>query len=1322
MATKRVGNYRLGRTLGKGAFGRVKVGTNVVTNQTVAVKILNREDILDGNMTEQVRNEITVLRRVRHHNICNLVDVMATRERIYIVIEFISGGELLYHLGKFSEAVAHSYYRQLIEGVQYCHSVGVCHRDIKLENLLVTDDGHLKITDFGLAIGVEEGKKLYHISGTPAFMAPEIPLGKGDMKVMRRGALPFIDRTAAVPGGRLRTLTNQGATTASTFSNCAGDIPARQKTQHPNAPNSLTNAFSMEGLPITQLPTPLNAFELLAHLDMFSMDPLLATSPTHLTRFLTVEPVELVVKRITQVLCTMPVSFSYVESCYKFKISAPFANGMIIVFAQLHLTTNGGLILVDFQKWRGDGDEFLRLYLTAAGTDAMAESFTYTIIQQDDDKDQPSVQDLRNQLETGKDEQKIEAMKKILLLMLNGDPLPQLLMHVIRFVLPHKNKTLKKLLLVYWEICPKTNPDGKLKQEMVLVCNAIRNDLLHPNEYIRGATLRFLCKLREAEILEPLIPSVRQCLEHRHAYVRKNALLAIYNIYKTFDYLIPDAPEFVHTYLLNEADTSCKRNAFIMLMNTKQALAVEYLNSVFGQVGAFDELLQLSIIELIRKECRTPTAEKAKYIQCILSLLHAASPSVKYEAANTLTNLTSHPSAIKGGASAYLELILKVADNNVKLIVLDKVNELRDKHDRILDDKVMDILRVLSSPDIEVRRKCLKISMEMVSSRNVDEVVNFLKKELVRTHEAEYEKNNEYKQLLIHAIHSCAIKFSEVAANVVHVLMEFLGDSNNASAVDVIAFVREVMEKFPQLRGGIVGRLLQTFADMKTGRVFRGALWIIGEYALDAAAIEEAFRKIRSALGEIPILASEQQSSEEPKKEDEPKVEAAPGKPTPARRVLADGTYATESAFSQKSPTSATADSALTAHKPPLRALILNGDYFVGSVLASCLTKLVLRYGELQEDRAQVNTLRSEAMLIMTSIIRVGKSEVPSSPIDEDSHDRIMTCLRVLSSVPDETVLKEVFLTECRRAFTELIKAEEKTQKRKLKQKETVKVHADDVLSFRQLRSKKTLGSGADEYELDLTRATGQGERTDDLVSKLNRVIQLTGYSDPVYAEAYVNVHQYDILLDVLIVNQTNDTLQNLTLEFSTLGDLKLVERPTPHTLGPRGFHSIKANIKVSSTETGVIFGNIVYDGPSALDMNCVILNDIHIDIMDYINPATCTETQFRMMWSEFEWENKVNVNTNVNDLRVFLSHILKSTNMNCLTPDHALSGECGFLAANMYARSIFGEDALANICLESQGGSITGHIRIRSKTQGIALSLGDKITLSQKNVVVAAA
>jgi coatomer subunit beta len=93
--------------------------------------------------------------------------------------------------------------------------------------------------------------------------------------------------------------------------------------------------------------------------------------------------------------------------------------------------------------------------------------------------------------------------------------------------------------------------------------------------------------------------------------------------------------------------------------------------------------------------------------------------------------------------------------------------------------------------------------------------------------------------------------------------------------------------------------------------------------------------------------------------------------------------------------------------------------------------------------------------------------------------------------------------------------------------------------------------------------------------SKLSKVTQLTGFSDPVYAEAYINFNQFDIVLDVLLVNQTDDTLQNCTSELATLGDLKLVERLQPYMLGPQDFSNIRASIKVASTENGVIFGNI---------------------------------------------------------------------------------------------------------------------------------------------------
>ncbi|KAF7970467.1 hypothetical protein HWV62_23875 [Athelia sp. TMB] len=946
-----------------------------------------------------------------------------------------------------------------------------------------------------------------------------------------------------------------------------------------------------------------------------------------------------------------------------------------------------------------------------------SDTLCYTVVFEDS-SESPSTQELRASLEKGTDEVKIDTLRRIIVATINGNPQPTLLMPIIQFVLPSRNKQLKKLLHFYWEVCPKYDDNGKLKQEMILVVNAIRNDLQHPNEYIRGATLRFLTKIaKDAELLEPLIPICRSCLEHRHSYVRKNAVFAIFAIYREFEHLIPDAPELMQTFLAAESDATCKRNAFVFLAHCAMPKAVEWVMSVYEQISGLDELLQMSIIEVVRLDCKNESAHRARYIRCIFELLNASSHAVKYEAATTLTTLTQNPAAIKAAASCFITLVIKESDNNVKLIVLDRLDVLRSKHGRILDGLIMDVLQVLSSADMEVRRKAMSIVLSMTSSRNVEEVALFLKKQLQKTQEADYDKAPEYRQLLIQSIHVTAIKFSEVAASVVHALMEFLGDSNNPSALDVVAFVREVVEKFPHLRQTICEKLIETLPEIKSGKVFRGVLWILGEYVEGLPDIQAALREIRKVLGEVPILASEQRlldeangAAEEGEGDTEKPKEGGGAKP----RVLADGTYATESAYTSTS--AARLEAVKSAVKPPLRTLILGGDFFTGAVLANSLTKLVLRFHKLATDSESSNMLRAEAMLIMTSIIRVGQSKFVTVPIDEDSQERILNCIQTLSELEDTSAVQQIFLEDTKAAYTKMLGAQE-AKAAERKEAETTKaaiVQVDDLLSFRQF-SKKSADEAID-YDEDVGRATGSGEIREDFISNLSRITQLTGFSDPIYAEAYVKMHGFDILLDVLLVNQTPNTLQNLCLDFATLGDLKLVERPGVYTIAPHGFQSIKATIKVSSTETGVIFGSILWEG-AGMSEACVILSDIHIDIMDYIKPAYCNEAQFRSMWTEFEWENRVNVSTTMGEPRDYLQHVMKSTNMSCLTPEGAMSGDCDFLSANMYARSLFGEDALANLSIEkTEAGTITGHVRIRSKTQGIALSLGDRITMAQKN------
>ncbi|MBA0564818.1 hypothetical protein Golob_009727, partial [Gossypium lobatum] len=621
--------------------------------------------------------------------------------------------------------------------------------------------------------------------------------------------------------------------------------------------------------------------------------------------------------------------------------------------------------------------------------------------------------------------------------------------------------------------------------------------------------------------------------------------------------------------------------------------------------------------------------EKGKYIKIIISLLNAPSTAVIYECAGTLVSLSSAPTAIRAAANTYCQLLLSQSDNNVKLIVLDRLNELKSSHRDIMVDLIMDVLRALSSPNLDIRRKTLDIVLELITPRNINEVVLMLKKEVMKTQSGELEKNGEYRQMLIQAIHSCAIKFPEVASTVVHLLMDFLGDSNVASAIDVVVFVREIIETNPKLRVSIITRLLDTFYQIRAARVCSCALWIIGEYCLSLSEVESGMATIKQCLGELPFYSV----SEEGEATDASKKTPQANSITVSSRrpaVLADGTYATQSAASETAFSAPTVVQGSLA-SGNLRSLLLTGDFFLGAVIACTLTKLVLRLQEVQPSKVEVNKATTQALLIFVSMLQLGQSPVLPHPIDNDSTDRIVLCIRLLCDTGDG--IRKIWLQSCRQSFVKMLSEKQLRETEELKAKAQVS-HAqpDDLIDFYHLKSRKFVNDNDD-------------------ANKLNRILQLTGFSDPVYAEAYVTVHHYDIVLDITVINRTKETLQNLCLELATMGDLKLVERPQNYTLAPESSKQIKANIKVSSTETGVIFGNIVYETSNVLERTVVVLNDIHIDIMDYISPAVCTDAAFRTMWAEFEWENKVAVNTVIQDEKEFLNHIIKSTNMKCLTP-----------------------------------------------------------------------
>ncbi|KAL1194984.1 CBL-interacting serine/threonine-protein kinase 5 [Cardamine amara subsp. amara] len=208
------GKYEMGRLLGKGTFAKVYYGKEITggESESVAIKVINKEQVLKRpGMMEQIKREISIMKLVRHPNIVELKEVMATKTKIFFVMEFVRGGELFCKVskGKLHEDAARRYFQQLISAVDFCHSRGVSHRDLKPENLLLDENGDLKISDFGLSALPEQILQdglLHTQCGTPAYVAPEVLRKKGYdgakadiwscgvvLYVLLAGCLPFQD-------------------------------------------------------------------------------------------------------------------------------------------------------------------------------------------------------------------------------------------------------------------------------------------------------------------------------------------------------------------------------------------------------------------------------------------------------------------------------------------------------------------------------------------------------------------------------------------------------------------------------------------------------------------------------------------------------------------------------------------------------------------------------------------------------------------------------------------------------------------------------------------------------------------------------------------------------------------------------------------------------------------------------------------------------------------------------------------------------------------------------------------------------------------------
>jgi serine/threonine protein kinase len=170
----------LSTTVGTGTFGRVRLVKHRATGKFYALKILKKSEIIRLKQVDHIKSEVRILSKIFHPFVVNLLGHTQDEKRLYMLMEYVPGGEVFTHLrsqGRFSNDASKFYTAQIALAFAHCHENQVAYRDLKPENLLLSKTGNIKITDFGFAKVVED--RTWTLCGTPEYLAPEIIQSKG---------------------------------------------------------------------------------------------------------------------------------------------------------------------------------------------------------------------------------------------------------------------------------------------------------------------------------------------------------------------------------------------------------------------------------------------------------------------------------------------------------------------------------------------------------------------------------------------------------------------------------------------------------------------------------------------------------------------------------------------------------------------------------------------------------------------------------------------------------------------------------------------------------------------------------------------------------------------------------------------------------------------------------------------------------------------------------------------------------------------------------------------------------------------------------------
>jgi len=775
----------------------------------------------------------------------------------------------------------------------------------------------------------------------------------------------------------------------------------------------------------------------------------------------------------------------------------------------------------------------------------------------------PSNKEITNVLLSGETEKKISILKRLIISNIHDENYVPPIFLVLKYLVPIENHEIKKLLYLFWESIEKRKPDGSLKDEILLACNNFRKDLTHSNEFIRGKTLKLISRIMFRELLEPLIDPICVNLEHKFAYVRKNAIACLFRIYVQFGKEMiggVKTEEKLEIMLENEKESSTRRNVFLLLYHLNEAKSIEIIRQKlksFTLLTDFEDILQIMIIELLRKSCISEPLKKPDYLPLISQFSNSKYNVVILEYCNAIISLTKNPEFLKSALIGYFRVLINQNENNVILFILDKIKEIISQNlISECEEFIKDLLEILKNDSLQIKQKIIEILENLVNEKNIREILSSIHKIM--------KINDNFCEFWIDTLQKFSIKFpKQIYENTfIQICEKYLINLNQNISLKSAKFIANCLSNFPEIP--ILPKIIEILLEIKNAKTFEYLLWIIGKFSKNEIQIENYLIFIyKEIISNFIIKSNEIITFHESHKKHIKTV------------ILPDGTYSTQQILLKNE----FCDSENYMKSPDFWTDNLK------SAIIFTITKLTMKF--YKQNLEKYNKFAVETLINIMKIINISKN------MDLVYKEKIFECIKLLSN-PQEKLFND-FISEN--------KIQEKNSIEIIK-KNTI----DFEIKFRQFNNKNENFENNVSYE--------------NFNENIENIYPLTSYSEPIYAELICEQNNRTIVLTYILINRTTKTLHNISLEVSLGSFAKLVSGPQIFNLSPSQIKYVKAVFVQEKSEICYINSYITFYGASGNMPHFIKLDTINFESrLNELYIENVEKTDFCEIWNKFNFK-----------------------------------------------------------------------------------------------------